>query len=434
MAAYSPTQAWRRGLVPAGFVVLVVAVCLAMIRARQQPSVDLSLGGTTVSVTTLDLALALVAVLALRELARTRELDRWLTAAATGFAAWILVTAALNGATAFVSGAKLVLLGALALGTAVYLTRPGRVHALLLALVAMTLAADTYGLINYVVHGGGRQQAFLGEHDFAALATVPLLYGLVTLFSPDPRLPSLRWPAIVLGGLGISLAATLASLLALYIAVVVLGVIAWRRAAFTRRAAATTLAVVVAVSIPTFWLRSNDISFLHAWFGKPAPENPDQFAASWSQRLIFAYIDGRVFLDHPVAGTGWWGNLPSEEYAQYLPDARRQFTDQPAHYFPPADGSFIPQQTLDQVLAELGLVGAALLLAILAGCVRNSARTARAWPRGDPDDWFAYVPAVVTASTVGVLAGEALFGGTPTTGIFWLTIGLAAARVRPEAT
>ena len=83
---------------------------------------------------------------------------------------------------------------------------------------------------------------------------------------------------------------------------------------------------------------------------------PGSTAGSWSSRLIFAYVGGRVFLDHPVLGTGWYGELPPEEYAQYLPDAHARFPDQPANYFPPADGTYIPQQAYDQVLYLLGIV------------------------------------------------------------------------------
>jgi hypothetical protein len=431
MAAFCQTQAWRRVLSPGAFGVLLVAVALAMIRSRQQPNLDLSLAGTTVSISTLDVVLVVLAVLALRELLGRRELDLRVAVPAAAFGAAIVLSSATNGMTAFVTGSKLVLLGALALGAAAFVTSPDRLHALLLTLVAMTLAADAVGLGNYVANGGGRQQSFLGEHDFAALATIPLLYGLITLFAPDRRTPWLRWPAIVLGGLGISLAAAIASLIGLYLGFVLLLAIAWRRGAFDRRAALTGLAVVLAVSIPTFWLRNNDLGFLHQWFGKP-PARQAEYASSWSQRLIYLYIDGRVFLDHPVVGTGWWGNLPPEEFARYVPDARGRFPDNPPWYFPSTDGEFVPQEAWDQVPAQLGVVGAVLLLALVAGVVRSNARTARAWPRGAGDEWAPYVPALVTAAAVGVLSGESLYGGTPTAGLFWLTIGLAAASVRPE--
>ena len=151
---------------------------------------------------------------------------------------------------------------------------------------------------------------------------------------------------------------------------------------------------------------------------------PASTPASWSQRLIYAYIGGRIFLDQPVLGTGWHGLLPPEEFARYLPDARERFSDQPAHYFPPADGHFIPQQTYDQVLFELGLVGAGVLAVLLALAGWRAAVAAR---RRDPD--AAYIPAMWLAAVLGAIAGAALFGGAPLTAMFWLSLGVVAAEI-----
>jgi O-antigen ligase len=171
----------------------------------------------------------------------------------------------------------------------------------------------------------------------------------------------------------------------------------------------------------TLALRQGDLGFLQSWFGPP-PETPGEYAASWSQRLIYTYVGGRVFLDRPVLGTGWHGELPPETFAEYLPDARERFSDQPPHYFPPADRGFIPQQTYDQVLFELGLVGAALFALLGVVAVRRAAAAAR---RRDTD--AAYLPPAWLASLAGVLAGAALFGGSPLTAVFWLTLGVVAA-------
>ena len=137
----------------------------------------------------------------------------------------------------------------------------------------------------------------------------------------------------------------------------------------------------------TLSLRSGELGFIQEWFG-PEPETPGQYAASWSQRLIYAYVGGRVFLDRPVLGTGWHGELPPEDYARYLPDARERFSDQPPRYFPKRDGTFIPQQTYDQVLFELGLVGAAAFLAAALLAVRQAVQAGLRWAReGDGRSW-----------------------------------------------
>jgi O-antigen ligase len=142
--------------------------------------------------------------------------------------------------------------------------------------------------------------------------------------------------------------------------------------------------------------------------------------------LIYAYVGGRVFLDRPVLGTGWQGELPPDDFAQYVPDARERFPDQPPHYFPPTDEAFIPQQTYDQVLFQLGLVGIVIFLALGLLAAR---RAAEATHRRDPDG--AYVPGSWLGSIAGALTGAALFGGSPLTAVFWLALGVAAAD--PEA-
>jgi hypothetical protein len=179
------------------------------------------------------------------------------------------------------------------------------------------------------------------------------------------------------------------------------------------------------VTAGTLGLRSGELGFLQSWFGPP-PETPGQYAASWSHRLVYAYIGGRVFLDNPLVGTGWEGELPPPDYTQYLADARERFDDQPPHYFPPEDDTFIPQQTYDQVLMQLGLLGAAVFLVLGTLTVRRSLAAARHWRRGRFEEQ-ASIPVGWVAAIGGALAGAALFGGSPLAALFWLTIGVAAA-------
>jgi O-antigen ligase len=188
-----------------------------------------------------------------------------------------------------------------------------------------------------------------------------------------------------------------------------------------------TLAVTAAITVGVLALRSGDLSaFLRSVGIGERQEDTFGNAASWNERLIDAYIGGRVFLDNPIVGTGWHGELPPDEWARYLDDAHARFPDQPTSYFPAAGDVFIPQQTYDQVLYELGIVGALffLVLAVVTICV--AVRVVKAWPRGDPDAPAAYLPAAWIAALAGGLSGAALFGGIPLAAIFWITIGVAA--------
>lgn len=403
------------------FALFLVTVALCLIRARDQPSIDVGIGSTTATIVPADVALFALAVVALALIVK-RGVDRaaWPAAiSAALFCAWLLATAAVNGATAFVSGAKVVELVALALGAVAFVRLRSHLDALADVLILFTLVADAVGVVKFISGGGGRQPSFLGEHDFAALATLPLLYGLALFYERgrDRR----AWLAIGAGSLGCVLGAALASLLGLYIGAAVLLVVLALTRRLNVRDVAATLAVVVAVTGGTLVIRSGDLGFLQSWFGKPA-SRPGQYASSWSQRLIFAYIGGRIFLAHPVVGTGWWGDVPPREFDRFLPAARKRFSDQPTRYFPAADKPFIPQQTYDEVLYELGAVGGVLFLALLVSLGRAAVRAARR-ARGR----MASIPAGWLAASLGALAGEGLFGGTALAATFWLVAGVVVA-------
>jgi hypothetical protein len=91
---------------------------------------------------------------------------------------------------------------------------------------------------------------------------------------------------------------------------------------------------------------------------------------------------------------------------------------------------FIPQQTYDEVLYELGAVGGLSFLALLVAVGRSAARAARR----AGDVLTSLLPAAWFAASLGALAGEGFFGGTPLAASFWLVsgvvIGLSLRAVR----
>ena len=399
---------------------LLAAAAVCLVRARDQPSVHVGFGGTDVSIVPGDILLAALAIAAVAAIARDglpREL--WFTvAAAAAFSALVVGSGMLNGTTAVVSAVKVSELAALGLGAAVLIRTRRQLEAVVDVLLLFTIAADAVGAVRFVT-AGGRQASFLGEHDFAALATLPLIYGLAVMFAGGSRRRATV--AIAAGSIGCVLGAALASLLGLYLGSLALLTVAHARHQLTPRRLATTAAVVGVITAGTLVIRAGDLGFLQAWFGKPE-SRPGQYASSWSQRLIYAYVGGRVFLAHPLTGTGWYGELPPKTFAVYLPDARRRFADQPRNYFPPAAKPFIPQQAWDQILYELGIVGGLAMLATLVGLARAARRAA-----ARSVSVAAFLPAAWLAASIGALAGEGLFGGTPLAASFWLVAGVVLA-------
>ena len=409
------------------FAALLLTTALALIRTTDQPRAGFGLTGTTVDIAPSDIALAVLGIILVtvcrHELVEACRRHPVLTGAALAFSVWLLATALTNGATAFVSGVKVVEFAVIGAGVLTLVDDDDRMGRLLDLLLAMTILADVVGLYDYVVHGAGRVESFLGTHDFAALATLPLLTMLAGFFVPHRWSRRTQVVAGVASWIGLTLTAALASLLGLYIGVLVLAVLAWRARRLAVRPVAATLAVLVVVSVPTLFLRHNDLGFLHKWFGKEEKHHAE-FASSWSQRLIYLYVGGRVWQAHPIAGTGWYGLLPPREFARFVPDARRAFPDNPPRYFPPVDRPYIPQQAFDQVLFELGLIGEALFLFLLGTSAAIGWRRAQGAPAARDLDW---VPLLYLGSLVGALAGAGLFGGIPVVALMWLTLALPTA-------
>ena len=132
------------------FILFLVAVAASLIRAADQPGLDLELGSTSVTVVATDVVLAALAVTLAVRIVRTRRYPREaaaLTAAAAVLGGLIVVTAALNGAGAFVAAAKLVELATLLVGAVVLVDRAGRVSAVVAVLVAITAVAAAAALV-----------------------------------------------------------------------------------------------------------------------------------------------------------------------------------------------------------------------------------------------------------------------------------------------
>lgn len=406
----------------------LATLLVSLIRAPQQPSLTFT-AGTSVSVNPSDVALVVLGLWTLGRFARHRDLPRpaWpVLMAGAVFCACVLVSAATNGAGAFVAAGKLIEMAALALAAVYVLERDDRTWVLVLALAGMNAAATAHAVEGFLT-SGERQRSFLGSHDLAALGTMTLSVWFAHLYSPTRRWRRLAQAAAVVGAVGMTLGAALASLVGLYLAAAAITLLARLRGEFRTKALATTVVVVLAITGGVLYLRSDNLSFLRAWFGTPKHGQPAGAEhGAWSQRIIFAYIGGRVFLAHPILGTGWYPELPPKEYARFLPDAHKRYPLQPAILFPPAEGKFIPQMTYDQVLYELGLTGALVFLLLLAATIQASVRSrSRDGPIG-------YLASAWTASMLGVLAGIGLFGGATVTALFWLTLGTAAALARRQ--
>ena len=397
-----------------GALVLALALPPLFLHVEYQPGVSIGLGSTTVDVELADLAIVAVLVAALLSgrrhgFGRLRPgLPLWLPAGALTI--WIVVAtfyAPVPLGENLVTTAKFVEYALLALAVPLLIRNRGDLRAPLAVLVAWSALASLVGLVQFfgadifdAWSAGLRQPSFLGHNDFAALSGAAYLLGLWTR----------RWLAIASGAVGLVLAAAIAAVIGLVLAVAAIVLLSRRSLARAGLAVALTGAVAVGV----FALRSGDVGDFLRFAQDDAPASSSD-VETYSQRTLLAYIGWRIFLDHPVVGVGWQGSAQPEAFEPQLAEARARFPDTAPLAFPAREHPYGVQNTYLQALADLGLVGFALLVAVLAAGVVLGLRSP---PLG----------LLWLLLAVGLWGAQGLVTGIPLAALTWLALGLAATR------
>ena len=414
------------GVTP-GAVVLALGLPPLFLHASFQPS--LTLGGAQAMLS--DFAVAAVVIAALVEglrlgfgpLAR----GRWLWLAIGAFSLWVAI-AVLYGHVRFgaypwhrhgITAAKWYEYTLLAPAAPLLLRGRRDLELLLWSLGLWSAAATLVGLAQFLgadVAGGGtfgrRQGSFLGSSDFAALSGAALLAGAVAWRTRRAQ----AWLLVVAGTLGSILAGSLAGMLGIVTALVLL---ALRKPTRARTAGlAVLLAIVVAGSLA---IRTADLSSFHRFLGgKQAYANRNKVQTE-AQRTTLAYIGLRIWADHPLLGVGWEGSTDPYAFEPYVPAARRRFPNQPATAFPSPARRLGVQDVYIQALADLGVVGLAALLAVfgagLVGAVRERRLIAACW----------------LVLVLWLWTAQGFVAGIPLDALTWLALGLSATRIPQPA-
>lgn len=434
----------RHGVAATGFspsaLVLAAAVPIVFVHARYQPAVSVGAGGTDVRLALSDAAVAAVVVAAAargtrRGLTPLRP-ARWQLAALAGLLGWIAISLVLPGlrgepydtSGSLVSAAKFAEYALLAAAAPLLAARRRDLEVLVGSLVAVSVCATGWAILQYVgaveaFDAGGqwrRAPSFVGIHDFAALSGATLAVGLVGLLLRERFLHArLSSVAGVSGALGLVLSGAMAAVVGIVLAAAALVLVAHRRGALTRRGVAGALVTVVAVTGGTALMRSSTLVDFAGFLGLRDDE-PSGAVESYSQRSVLAYIGYRIFLTEPVTGVGWQGSGQEWAYAPTLADARARFPSEPAEAFPSPEHPWGVQNAYVQTLADLGVIGFALLLAVLAVTLRVAWRSVS---RGA-------APALGLAwllVAIGVWNGLGLVSGIPLAALTWLAVGLVGA-------
>jgi hypothetical protein len=424
--------AFLRARYGAGPLVVAAAIPFLFLHRNYQPGLDVG---------ALHIDLSDLAVLAI-VVAGARSLDRRLLAAraawiALGALALLVVVGVVWGALRFnayptrthlTTAAKWLEYMLLAPALAAAARRPRDLVPAAVTLAVWDVLAGIVGVLQFFgaigaldgTPAGQRKPSFVGYHDYAALSGATLCIALLVVargaHSPNER--KLAIAAGVAGGVGMVLGGAFDSLLGLVLAAC--AIVLATRLRNPRRIAAVA-AIVLAVAVGVVAIRSSAVADGLKFVGiKQGNGGASTHIQSYRQRVLLAYIGGRIFIGHPLLGVGWEGSSDPYAFTPYLAAAHRRF-NQPLEAFPSPAHRWGVQNAYVQSLADLGILG---LVAFLAALLVPAGLAARRG-FGDARVLGIALPLLV----LGVWNGYGLVAGIPLAALTWLSVGVAAASV-----
>jgi O-antigen ligase len=428
-----------------GALVLAGAIPFLFLHERYQPDLSLNAGSTTVDIRLSDVAMlvvlvATVAALVYNGLDRLRA-ARWLWLTGGALLVWLafqtLRPASLDDALFdehLVSFAKLIEYAVLVVAVPALVRRAADLTILVGALVLWAAVAVAVALLQFFgidIFGawkaGWRQPSFLGHHDLAALSAIALALAAAGIVARRRELPaqSLFLVALVCGMLGLVVAGSVAAAGGLALGSLVLWLAARRRFRPSWRRTLALAAVVAVVAGGVVAVRGDALGDFVRFLGIRGNDRPVG-VETYSQRTVLAYIGLRIFQDHPIVGVGWQRSSRPDVFEPYIEDAHRRFPDVVELAFPAPGREWGVQNLYIQVLADAGVIGFGLLLAVGAAGLLLAWRAATlaptVWATGAG---LAAVCALLTLA--GEWASLGIVAGIPLQAASCLLLGLAAA-------
>ena len=412
----------RAGVSP-GAAALALAIPFLFLHIKYQPGVRVPLGSTHLGLELSDVAVVVVALVALRGGLREGfaplrpALPLWV--ASVVLILWIFIRS--DSLVHLVTAAKFSEYALLAFSAPLVLRRRADWELVAAVTVAWSVVATCFGLLQFLgVHmadawaAGRRQPSFLGHSDFAALSALALGIGLAAVLLARKRI---GWTAVASGGVGLILSGATAGLIGIAAGAAGFLYAVSRRRRLELRDVAVSGIVVAVVAAGVLVLRAGDFESFLRFVHLKGRETQTANIQTYSHHALLAYIGYRIWLDHPIVGAGWQASTDPTIVDPVLPAAHKKFPAVAPLAFPTREHEWGVQNSYIQSAADLGLIGVLLWLAPFALALLLALR-ANAPPGA--------VATFTVLAAMGIWGGQGLVAGIPLDAATWLGVGLAA--------
>jgi O-antigen ligase len=274
---------------------------------------------------------------------------------------------------------------------------------------------------------GWRQPSFLEHSGLAALSGIAIGVAVAGILCTRRRIPApMLFPvALGAGAVGLVLAGSIAAVAGFAVGVLLVTFAARSRFAPSGRRLLGVVALLAAVLVGVSAIRADALEPVGELTGL-GEDRQAQDVQTYSEKSVLAYIGLRAFQDNPILGVGWQRSGRAEVFDRYLADARARFPDEAEEAFPSAEQELGVQSLYVQMLADAGVIGLALLLAIAVGGLvlgwRTAAYASSPWAAGAG---LAVMCALLTVAGEWAVVG--IVPGIPLDAATCLLLGLAAA-------
>jgi O-antigen ligase len=296
--------------------------------------------------------------------------------------------------------------------------------------VRIVLGAIAVAGVGGVVFAAVNADGLLGERAGGALGpnALGLVSGLLLLIAAFGAVTTdWRWrlTLAVAGLAGLLLAKSVASFIAVGLVLALAASVVGRPS--PAQSAARVLVALAVAALLVFGL----VQFVRP---EVTPGSEDFQSSSATQRIVLGAAGLEIFEQNPVIGAGWRQSSDPDVIGD------REVASEVRERFPEARGVFYPDvspssvhNTYVQILADLGLVGFGLFLALLIAIGAGAWRLLHKLGRGD-DLWReAWAVSLGLVLVLVWLNDNALFGAVPATVIGAVLVGILAAAARISA-